>query len=151
MAKSKGNTKPRYPESIKADILAEIANGRSLRSICRDEGMPSVKSFLAWVKDDENGLGKQYARAMEMRAEALFEEILEIADDGINDTYSKEDGSDAVNHDVIARSRLRVDARKWALSKMMPKKYGDKLDLSSTDGTMTPQQVIYQLPDNGRE
>lgn len=123
---AKGNTTKRFEDGIIEDVLAEIASGRSLRSVCSDNGMPSVKTFLGWIKDDEDVLGKQYARACEMRADAIFEEVLEIADDGINDTYTK-DGNEITNHDVIARSRLRVDARKWMLGKMRPKKYGDKV------------------------
>ncbi len=60
--------------------------------------------------------------------EALAEEILEIADDGSNDTYETEDGHEKVNTDVINRSRLRVDTRKWLMSKLAPKKYGDKVE-----------------------
>jgi hypothetical protein len=74
----------------------------------------------------------QYARAREAQADFLAEEILQIADDGENDTYATENGP-AVNHDVVQRSRLRVDARKWLASKLAPKKYGDKLAVGGAD------------------
>jgi len=68
--------------------------------------------------------------------EALAEEILEIADDGINDTYETEDGKEKVNQDVINRSRLRVDTRKWLMSKLAPKKFGERVEqfISGPDG-----------------
>lgn len=73
---------------------------------------------------------EQYARACEMRADAQLEELLEIADDGRNDWMQRHAGEDvgwAVNGEHIQRSRLRVDARKWAMAKMAPKKYGDRV------------------------
>lgn len=67
-----------------------------------------------------------------MGLHSMAEETIEIADNGTNDTYTKEDGSEGVNSDVVQRSRLRVDARKWFLSKMMPKVYGDKITQEHT-------------------
>lgn len=90
--------------------------------------MPSQVTFFKSLADAERL--KQYARAREAQADAMLEEIMEIADEGTNDTYEDENGNERTNQDVIARSRLRVDARKWAMSKMAPKKYGDKLELS---------------------
>jgi len=58
--------------------------------------------------------------------------LLEVADDGRNDTYTDEDGNIRTDHDVIARSRLRVDTRKWLLSKALPKIYGDKIEATHT-------------------
>ena len=71
----------------------------------------------------------RYARAREAQADALFDEILEIADETAFDTEITENGS-RPNSEWIARSRLRVDARKWMASKLAPKKYGEKLELA---------------------
>jgi hypothetical protein len=60
-----------------------------------------------------------------VQADYMAEEILEIADDGRNHWTKREDGSAAVNAEVVQRSRLRVDARKWLMSKLQPKKYGN--------------------------
>jgi hypothetical protein len=75
--------------------------------------------------------GQQYARAREAQAEYLVDEIVEIADDGTNDYMAIRDSEGEIagwreNGEYIQRSRLRVDARKWAASKLAPKKYGDK-------------------------
>jgi len=108
-------------------ILSKIESGSSLRQSLKDEGMSS-KTFYEWIKDEE--LRKQYAHACEERENFLLDEIIKISDDGSNDfmTVTKGDMEyNVVNPEVVQRSRLRVDVRKWALSKMNPKKYGDKI------------------------
>ena len=77
----------------------------------------------------------EVAQTAYRRAEEVFEEILDIADDGTNDWMERngkdgETGDTVLNGEHVQRSRLRIDARKWALSKMIPKKYGDKIDTS---------------------
>jgi hypothetical protein len=112
-----------------------MGEGESLRSICRDDAMPALSTVFRWLAADKD-FQEQYARAMDARATLLAEEILEIADDGRNDTYKDEDGNEATNHDVIARSRLRVDSRKWLAARMSPRKYGDKVsqEISGPEG-----------------
>lgn len=101
-----------------------------------------MSTFMRWLADEANGsLREQYARAREAQADALAEEILQIADDGRNDTYTDDDGRTIVDHDVIARSRLRVDARKWLASKMAPRKYGDKITQEHTGAGGAALQV----------
>lgn len=118
-----------YSPETGTRICVEISAGRSLRSICDDEGMPDKATVFRWLASDET-FRDQYARAREAQADAMLEEIIQIADDGENDTYKDEEGRVRTDQDVIARSRLRVDTRKWAMSKMAPKKYGEKLDLT---------------------
>lgn len=120
-----------YSDGLLASILDRVANGESLSSVCDADDMPSRKSFFQWVKDNPE-IQAQYEFAIQMRADKLAEDILAIADDGIGDTYTDADGNERTNQDVIARSRLRVDARKWLASKMAPKKYGDKTEAEVT-------------------
>ena len=114
-------------------ILNEIAeNGKSVRSILNGadrEILPSNVTFCEWLsKDDE--LAKQYARATELRAEALLDEMMDIVDDDKMDKiYNEITGAEMTNGEAIQRSRLRYDARKWLISKLAPKKYGDKLEV----------------------
>jgi len=115
-------------------ILLEIEEGASLRSILRREDMPGRTVFFEWLNEDEEK-ANQYARATEQRAESIFEEILDIADDSSND-FALADIGDGIqvekfNSEHVQRSRLRVDARKWMLGKMQPKKYGDKMDFTT--------------------
>jgi hypothetical protein len=82
-----------------------------------------------------DGFSEQYAKACEARTDAMAEDILDIADDGTNDYVEREreDGStyEVTNNEAIQRSKLRVDTRKWLMAKTMPKKYGEKLDLTT--------------------
>lgn len=111
-------------------ICSRMAQGESLRSICRSEGMPALGTVFRWVASNEL-FREQYEAAMAQRTEAMFEEILEIADETAFDDVDTEHGVKA-NSEWISRSRLRVDARKWMLSKMLPKKYGDKITQEHT-------------------
>lgn len=126
-------------------ILVRIELGEALRNILKDEDLPSSKTFYEWLDNDDSKV-KQYARACELRAEIIFDELLDIADDGRNDFVTKKLGGDVeiecLNSENIQRSRLRIDARKWILSKMNPKKYGDKLDIEQTNITPITEIVL---------
>jgi len=94
---------------------------------------------------EDADFAKQYARACEMRADAQFEEMFEIADDAANDWMERNDGENVgwqVNGEHIQRSRLRIDTRKWALARMNPKKYGDKVQAEVTGKDGAPIEVI---------
>jgi hypothetical protein len=82
-----------------------------------------------------------YTRARELRSDRIFEDILAIADKANNDTYKDADGVERVNREVVDRAKIQIDARKWMLGKMQPKKYGDKMDITS-DGKTLPAPVI---------
>jgi hypothetical protein len=116
---------PEKIEEVFEYICQEIEKGRSLRSVLRESDMPSSRTFSKWISEDEVKV-KQYAYATEQRAEMIFEDILTIADDNSNDEVLNEDGVPIVNNDVINRARLKIDARKWILAKMVPKKYSEK-------------------------
>lgn len=135
----------------KANTICErIAGGESLRSICQDEGLPSITSVMRWLADENNAAFRaQYARAREAQADYMAEEILSIADDGLNDTYVDDEGRKRTDQDVIARSRLRVEARKWLASKMAPKKYGEKLqqEVSGPDGGPVSHSIKLEFVD----
>lgn len=98
-----------------------------------DESLPASSTVFRWLSLNKQ-FSEQYARAREAQADVLFDEILNIADDGLNDTYTDEDGNVRTNQDVIARSRLRVDARKWMAGKLRPKVYGDKIQTEHSGG-----------------
>lgn len=122
-----------YTDELAAKICSKLAEGKTLRAVCRIDGMPPESTVRRWALDDFNGFAAQYARAREIGYHSMADEALDIADDGSNDTYEVE-GREVTNQDVIARSRLRVDTRKWLLSKALPKVYGDKVALTGADG-----------------
>lgn len=125
---------PEEKEEIFNRIFEGIAeDGESLRSVLMRHDMPSRTTFFEWIDADQDK-ANQYARACEIRADKIFDEILDIADENNADISIGDDGQVRMNGDVVQRSRLKIDARKWALSKMNPKKYGDKVDLNHTLG-----------------
>lgn len=88
---------------------------------------------------------KQYARAKEESADAMAEDILDIADTPRIGTVTKTkpDGSvETREGDMIEHRRLQVDARKWLASKLKPKKYGDRVDLTNSDGSLTGADAL---------
>ena len=129
------------------DICSRIAAGESLRSICSDEDMPDKSSVMLWVATDRDGFSDQYEKACLARAHFWADELLDIADDGSNDWMERTDKEGEsigwqVNGDAIQRSRLRVDARKWLLSKMLPK-FADKQQIDhTTQGDKLPTPVF---------
>lgn len=134
-----------YREETAFIICARMAEGESLRSICRDEGMPDKATVFRWLAKHES-FRDQYAKAMEARAETLADEIVDIADDGSNDWIERNDPENPgyrENGEAIQRSRLRVDARKWVASKLLPKKYGERVtqEISGPDGKPVPLRI----------
>ena len=120
-----------YSEKQKKGIVDfvcnEIAEGKSLRSVlANNDNMPARNTFLEWI-DNDTKKANQYTRAMELRQDTIFEDILSIADNQEDDIIEV-DGKELPNHNIIQRDRLRVDSRKWMLGKMNAKKYGDKLE-----------------------
>lgn len=127
---SKRGRPSKFTPELARTICLRIAAGESVRAICEDENMPSESTVRAWAVDDLEGFSAQYTRAIQIRAMGWADEIVEISDDGRNDTFIDDNGNERTDNERVARSRLRVDSRKWMLSKMLPKVYGDKLDVN---------------------
>jgi hypothetical protein len=120
----------KYTEALGLKICERLSSGESLNAICKDEDMPAESTVRSWAIDPDHPITAKYARAREVGYLKMADELLEIADDGTND-YTERANDDGepykvVDHDHIARSRLRVETRKWLLSKALPKVYGDK-------------------------
>lgn len=109
-------------------IIKDIeVHGKSLRQSL--EGFLSSSTFYEWIEQDEEK-AKRYARACSIRADVIFDEILEIADSSNADlTFDVETQSLKVDGEAIQRSRVKIDARKWVLGKLDPKKYGEKSEV----------------------
>lgn len=105
-------------------VCKRIIEGEAVRNILKDDDMPVMDTFWRWLKDD--AYSEQYARAKELMAEKMFDDIVLIADGTEDDVIVDEDGIPQTNHKIIQRDRLRTDVRKWHLSKLNPKKYGDR-------------------------
>jgi hypothetical protein len=115
--------------------------------------MPSVATVFNWLRTHKEFL-EQYTRAKEESADAMAEDILDIADDATNDYMMRtgKDGKESyqLNGEHIQRSRLRVESRKWLMAKMKPKKYGDKIDVTS-DGEKINNPYIELSPEELRK
>ena len=146
MAKRKRGRPSDYTDVLALEICRRIAEGESLRSVCRDEAMPDKTTVLRWLGTKENEeFRTQYACAREMQADALFDEALEIADETSEDWITTEDGKKVLDHEHVQRSKLRVDTRKWAAGKLAPKKYGDRLDLKHGGTAVGPVTFVMNL------
>lgn len=129
----KGNkrnfSKSAYKKEMHDFICDLIASGKSLNEIAGttidDKKIPQQHTIRAWITQYPD-FASDYARAREIRTENFAEEIISIADDDKNDYGYKEDGTACILPDNVRRSTLRVDARKWIASKMLPGRYGDK-------------------------
>lgn len=132
------------PEEIKESfdrIINFIEEGNSLRAALQLHDTPASELFYKWLEEDEEK-SKRYARACEVRADKIVDDIIEISDNSNGDYAGvSEDGKLIVDGSAIQRDRLRVDARKWLASKLAPKKYGNKVDVTS-GGEKLQQQVI---------
>jgi hypothetical protein len=123
-----------YTEAVAEEILGRISEGETLNQICRDEHLPAKSTVLLWVREDREGISDRYTRARELQQDCWADDIIEIADDSRNDWIERETKSGRIvtvlNEEAVARSRIRVDNRKWLLSKRDPARFGDKLELS---------------------
>ena len=127
----KPRIRPTYSPAIAEEICRRLAEGEGLRAICRDEHMPTESTVRGWYVDDYQGFAAQYARARDIGLEVMAEETIEIADDSGLDVVMTENGP-RPDGEAINRAKLRVDTRKWLLSKLAPKRYGDRLQVDAT-------------------
>lgn len=119
-----------YSDEKANDICQRLAEGESLRSICKDKGMPAMSTVLRWVAENTI-FREQYAQAREVGQESIADEIMEISD-----ADAPIDANGRVDNGWVQQQRLRVDSRKWLLAKQAPKKYGDRVttELTGADG-----------------
>jgi hypothetical protein len=141
VTKKKHGRPTEYTPEIGDRICAALATGMSLRSVCRADDIPPESTVRGWTHDVKHPFSAQYVRAREIGYLSMADETIEISDDGSNDWMEKfgKDGEAVgwtINGEHIQRSRLRVDTRKWLLSKCLPKVFGDKVvnEITGKDG-----------------
>lgn len=123
-------------EQIK-DVVSEICcnvieNNTSFKKEISDYNI-TRGTFYRWILNNDE-LKELYNYAREIRSDVLFEEIIEIADnteEGKTIKNSDTKGREETIGDMTNHRRLKVDARKWVVARMSPKKYGDKIDITS--------------------
>lgn len=132
---------PSYTLEMGIRVCEAISESQmGIKKLClENDWMPSATTIKKWVREDareketdKEGFATLYARAKDEQADSLVEEMLNIADDKTKDTVATEFGESG-NAVAVARARLQIDTRKFIAAKLKPKKYGEKLDLT-TDG-----------------
>lgn len=125
-----------YTPALGTRICDLLSNGESLRKACARRGMPRRETVFAWLlREDMEEFRNQYARARATQAESFAEDIVEISD-------TEPDPN---------RARVRIDARKWTASKLLPKKYGERMALEGADGGPAVFRVVIEeaVPPDG--
>jgi hypothetical protein len=143
--KHPGGRPSKYSKELAEEICLKVSiSSVGLTKICADNPrFPCPETIYEWkIKIPE--FSHMYAQAKMNQADLLAEEILDISDFGANDTYIDDNGNEKFNGEVVARSRLRVDSRKWLASKLLPKAYGDKV-FSETNVTFNHEQALQEL------
>lgn len=123
-----------YSLELQDEICERLACGESMRSVARDESMPCMSTMFKWLRENEN-FSQQYDKAKIESADALVEDMLDIADNQVEQPLIVDglpvevDGKAVMVKDAVSvnHAKLRVDTRKWAASKLKPKKYGEKV------------------------
>ena len=125
----------KYTKALVTSICEQIAHGAGLKCICSQPNMPCMKTVFNWLANEEHAAFlHMYERAREQQQEYWADEIIEIADD-------------KANKGDVNRSRLMVDTRKWLMSKLAPRKYGESKRLEA-DVTVHVKRII--LEDGGK-
>jgi len=121
----------KYTPEIGDEIERRLADGESLNAICGTGGIPSRGTVHRWIQDDVGNIRDKYARGKEIGLRIMADEIMAIADEPVGST--DKGGFDPAE---VNKQRLRIDARKWILSKLVPKTYGDRTttELTGADG-----------------
>lgn len=137
--KTKAPAKPTKPGSeerakVSALVLEGMRNGLSAFKACQAAGVPQ-STFNRWVDDDAT-LAENYAHAREDLIERMASEVMELADSEVPET-----GDGKKDWQAIQKHKLQVDTRKWLLSKLAPKKYGDKLEVSGDPANPLVQRI----------
>ena len=120
-----------YTEEIAAEVCLRMASGETLSAICKDDHLPAESTIRLWDTEDREGFSARYAHARNRMLDAWADQIVDIAD--------------TENADDVQRARLRVDVRKWLLSKLRPAEYGPPPPLSLNIDASTKIATIAQL------
>jgi len=125
----------KYSQEIADRLCEALMQGKSLRSACKQEGMPPFQTVLRWLASGDpkyRGFHEQYTRAREVQAEVWADEMVDIADS-------------ATDSQSANAARVRVDTRKWVAAKLLPKKYGDRVAISGVEGDAPLEVVVKHI------
>lgn len=124
-----------YTPELAAKVCAAVADGKSIRSVCKQAGMPSKASVFRWLREYPEFV-KMYEIATDERADTLVDEIVEIADNCKTDA------------DSIRKAKLRIHARVEQAQRMKPRKYGNQLQLTGEGGGPVVHKAVTAMSDD---
>jgi hypothetical protein len=119
-------------------LIDRISDGRSLSSVLREDDMPVWSTVQLRIEQDEKFKAK-YEKAIQDRADRLADDIMDLADETMPE-HLQGPGASA----WVQQKRLQVDARKWIASKLKPRTYGDRLDVSVSDNRISVLGALEQ-------
>ena len=134
MSKKKYNEEQK--EAILNSIFEDISKGASLRKACKNSGIPRM-TFYNWIDDEQKEIDR-YTRAKEQGIEARFESI----EEDYNEEPQRDPETGKIDSAWVQLQRLKIDSKKWELSKLAPKKYGDKIDVTSKGESIQAPSVV---------
>jgi hypothetical protein len=123
-------------EAILNSIFDDISKGLSLRKACKNGGIPRM-TFYNWIDEDQKSIDR-YTRAKEQGIEARFESI----EEDYNEEPQRDPETGKIDSAWVQLQRLKIDSKKWELSKLAPKKYGDKIDVTSKGESIQTPSIV---------
>lgn len=129
-----------YTQELADKICALLAEGASMRSISNLEGFPSCETMFRWIREKPE-FREQYARAKEESADLLVEMMMNESDLAIDGAWKADPKAAGA---VVQGHRLKVDTLKWTASKLKPKKYGDKVDVTSDGKAIEGNTIVFK-------
>lgn len=136
----------KYSDELAETICTLLMEGQSLVRICSHDNMPSRQTVARWLAAKPE-FQQRYTRAREVQAEFMADELLALADDASEDFY----GEGQPNRVAVQRSKLQIDTRKWVASKLLPRKYGERIDMNVTGELSLAEMVKEARARAGKE
>ena len=124
-----------YDEAIADENLCRLAEGEMIRQILKDEGMPSRRTLFRWQARNP-GFRQNYIIAQGLCADCIADEAVEIAKAPLGE------GNGKLVHAEVNRNRLICDVYKWRSSKLFPKRYSEKYQVSGADEGPIASSVV---------
>jgi hypothetical protein len=116
---------PEHP--VWLDIVGQVSAGKSVSTVLAQDNMPNWTVFQAMLAQDQK-LTAAYEKAVQDRADKLADEILQLSDEPMPEGLEG-----AMASAWVQQKRMQVDARKWIASKLKPRTYGDRIDMTVRD------------------
>lgn len=129
-----------YTQELADKICSQLAEGKSVRTICLAEDMPVGSTVFKWLREHKD-FSEQYARAKEESGDADLETLEDIGDTAIQEAKLADPKSSSA---IVQAYKLKADNLKWYMSKKKPKKYGDKLDVTSDGKAIAGNTIVFK-------